>query len=82
VRSITYLDALTLASGKGIYPARGMAGERTFHYSKDGKEYAVSFQDAEAIRIKIANAKKLGVKGVALFKIDGKSDLDFWKYIR
>lgn len=82
MRSITYSEALTLASSKGIYPARGMAGERTFHYTKEGVEYAASFQDGESIRIKIANAKKLGVKGVALFKIDGKADQDFWKYIK
>lgn len=82
MRSIIYSDVLKLASDKGIYPARGMAGERTFHYTKDGVEYSASFQDGESIRIKIANAKKLGVKGVALFKIDGKSDQDFWKYIK
>lgn len=82
MRSITYAEALKLASDKGIYPARGSSGERTFHYTKDGVEYSASFQDAESIRIKIANAKKLGVKGVALFKIDGKADQDFWKYIK
>ncbi len=82
MRSVTYLEALKLAAEKGIYPARSATGERTFHYTKDGAEYAVSFQDGESIRIKIANAKKLGVKGVALFKIDGKSDQDFWKYIK
>lgn len=82
MRAITYKDALVLASEKGIYPARGSTGERTFHYTKDGAEYTVSFQDQEAIRLKIALAKKLGVKGVAIFKIDEKSDQDFWKHVK
>lgn len=79
MRSITYRDALKLASEKGIYPARGSTGERTFHYTKDGSEYTVSFQDAESIKQKIALAKKLGVKGVAIFKIDERADQDYWK---
>lgn len=82
VRSITYKEALKLASENGIYPARGQTGERTFHYTKDKVEYTVSFQDAESIRIKIALAKKLGVKGVALFKIDERADQDYWKYMK
>lgn len=82
MRSITYRDALKLASEKGIYPARGDTGERTFHYTKDGSEYTVSFQDAESIRLKIALAKKLGVKGVAIFKIEERADQDFWKYVK
>lgn len=82
IRAITYKDALSLAGEKGIYPARGQTGERTFHYSKNGLEYTVSFQDEEAIRQKIALAKKLKVKGVAFFKIDEKSDQDFWKHVK
>ncbi len=82
MRAITYKDALQLAAKKGIYPARGPTGERTFHYTQDGAEYTVSFQDHESIRQKIALAKKLKVKGVVFFKIDEKSDQDFWKYVQ
>jgi spore germination protein YaaH len=82
MRSITYREALKLASDKGIYPARGATGERTFHYTKDKVEYTVSFQDAESIRIKIELAKKLGVKGVAIFKIDERADQDYWKHVK
>lgn len=81
MRSITYTEALKRAAEYGIYPARSETGERTFHYTKDGSEYTVSFQDAESIKQKIALAKKLGVKGVAIFKIDERADQDYWKHM-
>ena len=41
----------------------------------------VSWSDAEAIESKVDLAKKLKLKGVAVFKVDGEEDSDLWKVI-
>jgi spore germination protein len=41
----------------------------------------VVWSDAEAIRQKVELAKKLGVRGVALFKIDGGEDKGLWSVL-
>ncbi len=40
------------------------------------------WQDAQAIKDKIDLAKKLGVRGVAVFRIDGGEDPAMWQYFR
>ncbi|MBI3589530.1 MAG: hypothetical protein HY093_03940 [Candidatus Liptonbacteria bacterium] len=42
----------------------------------------VSFTDAEAVRQKIKLAKKYGLKGVALFKLDGEADPLIWEEMK
>ncbi len=39
------------------------------------------WQDAEAIRQKIELAKRLGIRGVALFRLDGGEDPLMWQYL-
>lgn len=38
--------------------------------------------DAESVRQKIALAKRLGVRGVSVFKLDGGQDPDIWSVLR
>ncbi len=40
------------------------------------------WQDAEAIRQKIDLAKRLGIRGVAVFRIDGGEDAGMWQYFK
>lgn len=41
----------------------------------------VVWEDASAIQSKIALAQRLGIRGVAVFKIDGGEDMGMWQYI-
>ncbi len=38
----------------------------------------ITWNDAEAIETKLALAKKYGLRGVAIFKVDGEEDEDMW----
>jgi spore germination protein YaaH len=42
----------------------------------------VTWQDAQAIGDKVALAKRLGIRGVAIFKIDGGEDPRMWDYLK
>jgi spore germination protein YaaH len=42
----------------------------------------VTWSDAEAIRQKVDLAKKLGIRGVAVFKIDGGADPGMWDVLK
>ena len=84
MRAISDPDARALALVNGIQIGNyhNEAGELSFNYSKNGDRYYVSWSDANAVKDKIALAKKLGVKGVVLFKIDGKEDPLVWNILK
>ncbi|MFZ2831919.1 MAG: glycosyl hydrolase family 18 protein [Minisyncoccia bacterium] len=42
----------------------------------------LSWSDAQAVSDKVALAKKLGVRGVAVFKFDGGEDQDIWNVLK
>ncbi len=84
--------ATTLAGELGITPSRNPAGELSFVYTPTttpalaGAAAAVTsplphivwWSDAQAIAGKIALARELGVRGVAIFKLDGGEDPALW----
>ena len=81
--------ATELATSMGITPQRNASGEMTFSYpASDPKAttpipltYAtrtLTWSDGEAIRTKIDLAKRLGVRGISIFKIDAGEDPTLW----
>jgi spore germination protein YaaH len=74
VKSINYPDAINEAKKAGVEPKRNAGGEMNFIYQTSDGQHIVTFSDAESIRKKIEIAKKLNLKGISLFKIDGLSD--------
>jgi spore germination protein YaaH len=88
VRAITYKDAAALATSTGQAFMRNSAGEVSFAYYKaststaSGSTRYVSMSDAKAIEQKIKLAKKMGLGGVVIFRIDGESDPLIWSKLK
>lgn len=83
--------ATALAGELGLTPSRNTAGELSFIYaptttpatstSTNPMRRIVWWSDAGAIGDKIQLAKDLGVRGVALFKLDGGEDPALWNIL-
>lgn len=83
--------ALSLAEMLDVMPKRNAAGEMSYVYYPTTTPQTASaipdplrivwWSDANAINDKIELAKKLGVRGVALFKIDGGQDPRLWNIL-
>lgn len=83
--------ATTLASELHITPARNSAGELSFTYAPTTTPQTASavpdpahivwWSDASAINNKIQLAKQLGIRGVAVFKLDGGEDPGLWNVL-
>jgi len=74
VRSVSYQDAMALAASVGATPTRTTGGELSFAYKASDGQHLVTIDDGESVSDKIALAKKFGLKGISLFKIDGLTD--------
>lgn len=87
VTSVTYAEAIQLATSVNATPVRNSAGELSFAYAttspSTGKDVAriAWFTDAASIAQKIALARKYGLKGVYFFKFDGEADQSFWNLL-
>ena len=81
IGSISYADAMAKALANNVTPERNLAGELSFKYQKDGQTRLVWFNDATSMNDKVKLAKTYGLKGVAIFKLDGHIDPAFWPKI-
>ncbi len=78
--------ALDIANLFNITPVRNEAGELSFAYTPTTTpnlpQRFFSWSDASAMADKVQLAKKLGVRGVAVFKIDGGEDAAMWSVLK
>lgn len=94
LNSFNHAYALDMASQFGVAPTRNQAGEMSVTYVSTSTLPALStviygqpfrllwWSDAGAIKEKIDLAKKLGVRGVSIFKIDGGEDPLLWEALK
>lgn len=88
--------ASALAASLGVSPSRNSAGEMSFMYTPTTTSMnivstatatiapprnIVWWSDARAIQDKIELAKRLGVRGIAIFKLDGGEDPALWNIL-
>jgi spore germination protein len=81
--------ATELASELGVMPTRNSAGEMSFVYTPTTTPSTATstslrivwWSDAQAIQDKLKLAKSLGVRGIAIFKLDGGEDPNLWNIL-
>jgi spore germination protein YaaH len=81
VKSVSYPDALAEARSAGVTPVRTDGGDLSFTYQAGDGMHIVTFADAASVQDKINIAKKLELKGISLFKIDGLADPQIFKIL-
>lgn len=84
----------TIAPKLGLTPQRNAGGEMFIMYQASREPDPTSavpmpnairvmtWNDAQAIADKVALAKKLGIRGVAIFKLDGGADQGMWNALK
>lgn len=70
----TQVQQTTPTTTIGLNAGSAMSSGKPFHY--------MTWSDAQAIADKVALAKRLGIRGVAIFKFDGGEDPGMWGVLK
>lgn len=82
LRSLSYQNAIELANKVKAKIIRNSAGELSFTYASSSSSRLVWLSDSRAIADKVNTAKAFGMRGVALFRVDGLSDPFLWSVLK
>ncbi len=82
LRSITYRDFDGLVKASGMKPFRNAAGELSLFYISGNSIRIAWISDSEAVKAKVALAKKYGLKGVVVWTANGENDPNLWKVLK
>jgi spore germination protein len=74
MRSVALADYLQIAKDNNVKPTRDASGALSFTYVKNGKNRVVYLADATSVQYAYEEAKRRGLRGVTLFKVDGGED--------
>jgi len=80
-KSLTHERANKLIDRYAATTTRDDSGELRFAYARKDNKRIGYLSDAESMRGKLRLAKKLGLKGVVLFKIEGVEDPKLWRVL-
>ena len=76
--ALSHVRAQRLISRFGAVRTRAAGGELQLRYAKRGERRIGYLSDATSVREKINLARRLGLRGVVLFKIEGEEDPALW----
>jgi len=81
MRSAPLADYLQIAKDNNVIPSRDGTGSLSFTYVKNGTNRVVYLSDYFSVQIAYEEAKRRGLKGVTLFKVDGAEDPLIWNIL-
>ena len=81
MKSMPFEDGMHIAKDNNVTPHRDSSGGLSFTYVKNGTNRLVYLADATSVQYAYEEAKKRGIKGITLFKVDGGEDPLIWNIL-